>query len=263
VSFFSFFAARFCARARREPPFFESRRALLPLFLPTPAPPFLDLPRALAHTTPPRLPCPRLVARLVAAPPTPQKKNPATTIPPTVYGNDGLSTIFQGSCMLPIQQDKGTGFDIAALSDAMPEFQGSCGSCYEVACRNAQVKDGYGETLDRTSSCTDESRVVVVTITDSCPCVHANYYSNKRWCCGDNGGTPHLDLSTEAFRKIARTSDGVAAIRYRRVACPQAPTYLDWDGDTPKQKQEQQQQQGGGGGGGGGRRMLCGAGPSA
>jgi hypothetical protein len=28
----------------------------------------------------------------------------------------------------------------------------------------------------------------------------SNYYSNKRWCCGD---VPHLDLSVYAFAKLA------------------------------------------------------------
>jgi hypothetical protein len=34
--------------------------------------------------------------------------------------------------------------------------------------------------------CKDQDAAVVVTITDTCPCVYGNnYYSNKRWCCGD------------------------------------------------------------------------------
>lgn len=47
-------------------------------------------------------------------------------------------------------------------------------------------KDGYGQGLDRKSVCYDPSASVVVTITDTCPCSYpGNYYSNKRWCCGD------------------------------------------------------------------------------
>lgn len=158
--------------------------------------------------------------------------------------------------MLKLDYHKGTGFDIAAFADSMPEYPNSCGTCYEVACKSAHVKDSNGKTLDRTATCHDEKRTVIVMISDTCPCYYpANAFSNMRWCCGDQ---PHMDLSTNAFGKIARRDDGVAAIRYRRVACPTEPTYLKWDGDTPKHQQQegqkvgQQQQQGVG------RRMLSG-----
>jgi hypothetical protein len=54
-------------------------------------------------------------------------------------------------------------------------------------------KDGYGQWLDRSSVCYDESASTVVMVTDTCPCHYPNNYaSNKRWCCGD---MYHLDLS--------------------------------------------------------------------
>lgn len=110
---------------------------------------------------------------------------------------------------------------------------------------SGKITDGYGETLDRSSTCHDESRSVLVTITDTCPCQYsANAYSNKRWCCGDK---PHMDLSTEAFGKLGRLGDGVMGARWRRVPCPERSTYLDWDGDQPKQQQS---------GGNGSRRLL-------
>jgi hypothetical protein len=32
----------------------------------------------------------------------------------------------------------------------------------------------------------DEDASVIVKTTDTCPCIYSgNYYSNKRWCCGD------------------------------------------------------------------------------
>lgn len=34
----------------------------------------------------------------------------------------------------------------------------------------------------------------------SCPCVHPNYYSNQRWCCGD---APHMDLSQDVFKMVS------------------------------------------------------------
>lgn len=75
---------------------------------------------------------------------------------------------------------QGTGWDIAALSDADPEYAGSCGRCYEVACVNGDVRDGYGENLRRSGVCHDEAKTIKVTITDTCPCYYpSNSYSNK------------------------------------------------------------------------------------
>ena len=46
--------------------------------------------------------------------------------------------------------------------------------------------DGYGQFLDRKSSCYNDHASVVVMITDQCPCYYpSNAASNKRWCCGD------------------------------------------------------------------------------
>jgi hypothetical protein len=41
--------------------------------------------------------------------------------------------------------DQGLGWDVAALSDAHPEYKGSCGACYEIKCDSSSVRDGYGE----------------------------------------------------------------------------------------------------------------------
>lgn len=140
----------------------------------------------------------------------------------TFYGEDGGATIHEGSCMYyNLDPNVGTGWDIAALSDRDPAFAGSCGSCYEVACRPAKFKDAFGQYLDRESACKDPSKTVVVRITDSCPCYYpANRHSNSRWCCGD---TKHFDLSVYAWRKIADEKYGAIGIKYRRVKCPGEP----------------------------------------
>lgn len=39
-------------------------------------------------------------------------------------GEDGGTTVQQGSCMMSIQAGKGTGLDITALSDAAPDYKG-------------------------------------------------------------------------------------------------------------------------------------------
>lgn len=44
---------------------------------------------------------------------------------------------------------------------------GSCGRCYEVACRSTHVRDGYGNTLDRTNSCQGQ-KSVIVTVCYAC-----------------------------------------------------------------------------------------------
>jgi hypothetical protein len=124
----------------------------------------------------------------------------------------------------------------AAWPDTLDGFEGSCGRCLEVACRNVDFHDGYGAVQQRSGACYDETRSIVVKIVDrcagsahaalacspqhaapclaacmgrshagarlpcrrpfqphvlsppcrrSCPCHHANAYSNARWCCGD------------------------------------------------------------------------------
>ena len=88
---------------------------------------------------------------------------------------------------------------MAALADTHSDFSGSCGACYEIQCSSKSMKDGYGVDLDRNGVCKDGS--VVVKITDTCPCSYPNnYYSNKRWCCGD---MPHFDVSVWAFEKVS------------------------------------------------------------
>lgn len=76
-----------------------------------------------------------------------------------------------GSCGFGYQwPDVGTGFDVAAIADAAPEFGGSCGRCYEVKCDpQSAVPDGYGQTHERSSVCYDTSKTVVVRTVDNCP----------------------------------------------------------------------------------------------
>jgi hypothetical protein len=48
--------------------------------------------------------------------------------------------------------------------------------------------------------CKDSEASVVITVTDTCPCQYANnYYSNKRWCCGDMVSI-HRDLCSQPLR---------------------------------------------------------------
>ncbi|PNW80185.1 hypothetical protein CHLRE_08g381550v5 [Chlamydomonas reinhardtii] len=137
----------------------------------------------------------------------------------TFYGSMGGGSIDDGSCMyggLPNGMVS-TGKDIVALSDTADDYAGSCGRCYEVQCNPASFNDGYGNHIDRTSPCYNGSSVIV-TVTDTCPCYYpANQYSNRRWCCGD---MYHMDLSSEAFAKLADLGWGVIGTRWRVVGCP-------------------------------------------
>eukprot|EP00877_Chromochloris_zofingiensis_P010717 jgi/Chrzof1/589/Cz01g21130.t1 len=142
----------------------------------------------------------------------------------TLYGNEPWYwDIHGGSCGFGyVDPDQNTGWDVVALSDQFPGYSGSCGSCYEVQCDPRGLNDGYGKYLDRSSGvCKDPSASVVVRVTDTCPCYYPdNYYSNKRWCCGD---VPHMDMSVWAFQKLADVKWGVIPMKYRQVDCSYQP----------------------------------------
>lgn len=61
-----------------------------------------------------------------------------------------------------------------------------CRVCYEIGCRPANFNDYYGSSLNRENVCINPDQTVVVMVTDVCRCNYPeNYYSNRRWCCGD------------------------------------------------------------------------------
>ncbi|GMH45816.1 hypothetical protein BSKO_13779 [Bryopsis sp. KO-2023] len=151
----------------------------------------------------------------------------------TYYGenhdgnNDGFS-IHHGSCQFgKLDPHVGTGWDIAAIPDAHPDYQGSCGKCYELACEGMVFSDNYGESIDRRDACRSGTDTVIVTVVDSCPCQYAqNMYSNQRWCCGD---MDHFDISIFAFEKLASMSNGVIGLKYRPVPCPSYDEFMPTD----------------------------------
>ncbi|KAF6266519.1 RlpA-like double-psi beta-barrel-protein domain-containing protein-containing protein [Scenedesmus sp. NREL 46B-D3] len=150
----------------------------------------------------------------------------------TFYGNEPWYwSIHYGSCGQYYQwPDQGMGWDVAALNDGHPEH----GCPVEPA--------AAGENIDRNGVCRDTSASVVVKITDTCPCSYPNnYFSNKRWCCGD---MDHLDMSVWAFQKLTDMKWGVIPIQYRRVDCGQQPdnkAHLNYDemfpGEFPPKSQ--------------------------
>ncbi|EFN56233.1 hypothetical protein CHLNCDRAFT_51898 [Chlorella variabilis] len=97
----------------------------------------------------------------------------------------------------------------------------TCRRCYEVKCDPRKFTDGYGAVLDRSTVCYNANASVVIQIVDACPCSYpGNYYSNKRWCCGD---VDHIDMSVWAFEKLADLKWGVIALKYRPVPCNYVP----------------------------------------
>lgn len=139
----------------------------------------------------------------------------------TFFGDRPLDNLNGGSCGYgALDKNKGTGFDIAAISDAHYEYYNSCGRCFEVKCRPTQFYDKYGNFLDRHEACYDPNKIITVTITDVCPCYDPlpwNTGTNLRWCCGD---MDHFDLSYNAFAKLADMKWGVMGTWYRPVNCP-------------------------------------------
>lgn len=140
----------------------------------------------------------------------------------TFYGTDAWS-IHKGSCNFgQLAKSISTGWDIAAISDVSHDYRGSCGKCKEVRCKPMDFKDGYGAWLQRSNVCYNPQASVVVMITDTCQCHYpGNYFSNKRWCCGD---MYHMDLSVWAYEKLADTKWGVIGIEWRDVACNHRPS---------------------------------------
>eukprot|EP01026_Neomeris_dumetosa_P053047 TRINITY_DN4730_c0_g1_i9.p1 TRINITY_DN4730_c0_g1~~TRINITY_DN4730_c0_g1_i9.p1 ORF type:complete len:413 (-),score=50.89 TRINITY_DN4730_c0_g1_i9:2292-3530(-) len=141
----------------------------------------------------------------------------------TFYGNEFWAwDIHKGSCGYSyLCPEEGTGWDIAALPDMHPDYSNSCARCYEIKCMPSEFQDNYNQKLSRTGVCYDPEASIVVTVTDTCPCNYAaNYYSNKRWCCGD---MDHLDISVWAFEKLAELRWGVIGLKYRQVSCDHKP----------------------------------------
>lgn len=148
----------------------------------------------------------------------------------TFYGDQPwLWDIHKGSCGFgQLDPNKGTGWDITALPDAHYEYSHSCGRCYEVKCDPSVFGDNYGNSIDRSTVCYDPDLVVKVTVSDTCPCDYpSNYYSNKRWCCGD---MDHLDLSYVTFDKLAERRWGVIGLLYRPVACSETAQTVEAPG---------------------------------
>lgn len=95
-----------------------------------------------------------------------------------------LDCTHTGSCGFgQIDKDKDPlGWDVVAVPDVSPDYAGSCGTCFELMCDPSAFKDGYGQSLDRTSACYDTSKSVIARVVDTCPCVYPdNAFSNKRW----------------------------------------------------------------------------------
>lgn len=121
---------------------------------------------------------------------------------------------------------------------------GGCGRCFEVRCKSGPIKLDYEHLMPRLGSlylpdvapslldpegrpwpgvpeaedqtifwtaCRNESKSIVVTTIDSCPCKYIGG-RNQSVCCGP---IDHLDLSYWAFNKLAHPLYGKMMLEYR------------------------------------------------
>ncbi|GMH41626.1 hypothetical protein BSKO_09536 [Bryopsis sp. KO-2023] len=134
----------------------------------------------------------------------------------TNYGDASTgdpASFHSGSCGYGSLWGKGVdNLNVLAIPSKHPDFQWSCGSCYEVKCHPMTYKDNYGNVHHREHACYDPHRVITFAVTDCCPC-----HSNTQWCCGD---MDHFDLSHHGFSQLAARHWGTFGIKYRKVACP-------------------------------------------
>lgn len=131
-----------------------------------------------------------------------------------------------GSCSYgPIfaSESLGDPLHILAIADCSSLYANSCGTCFEVKCRNAVIKDDNGVQLDRTEACYDEESSVILRTADACPSFYpANQESNSRWCrCQYD--QEHFDISSEAFSQLADVGIGVIGTSWRQVDCDAKP----------------------------------------
>ncbi|KAL4422664.1 hypothetical protein ABPG75_008861 [Micractinium tetrahymenae] len=131
---------------------------------------------------------------------------------------DGRATWFEhpytGSCGYgKLDTGYSYGYDaVAAMPDVSPDYNSSCGRCYELKCRGIQATAADGsESWDRHDACYDTSKTIVIKIVDTCPCK-----GNEKWCCGD---MPHFDLGNKAFAKLAPQGKGIIGLKFRPIPC--------------------------------------------
>ena len=145
----------------------------------------------------------------------------------TYFGADAWS-IHKGNCGFGDQfPDVYPGVHVLAPSDRSSLFANSCGKCFEVKCRQEPYTDGYGGVFDNANQCHNTTQSLVARVVDACPCDYpGNAYSNKRWCCQDDGaGDMHADLSVWAFEKLGRKGPGSMALEFREVPCNYLPDH--------------------------------------
>lgn len=116
---------------------------------------------------------------------------------------------------------------ITAVDTSGMSFSQTCGTCLLVTCING-VTRGLPWSEYPYPGCKPGNNSVVVTISDSCPCLQNA--SNNKWCCQDKSrGVRHLDLSTPAFTQIAEEEAGVVDILVQQIDCPDdSVTGVSW-----------------------------------
>ena len=138
----------------------------------------------------------------------------------THYGTDAWN-IHDGACAYGwLDRRIGTGWDVAAVTDATPDAKQACGKCKEVRCRQASFADGYGQWLERSNVCYDSSQSLVSLAIDAVYAFNHRPRALSRKAIGPIDLSSLLSLSHKVVSSLQVVSIGrVPCAGYNHITC--------------------------------------------